>query len=506
MKKQSEFYLGHLREANERAKHELFRGTITDFSYPTRKREREEREKPSLPTVPLETRYEGIYVNGRPGRGKTQLLQHLLLPDLDMVAAGKAVLVIIDPTDDLGGDKPTLIRLLTRLKRFAPAGDLHGKLVYINPADEDYYLPVNLFNMRPTEQSARAISAVINNYVQIMDGVLGQPLTDFQAPVFKWAVQIALGFPNPSLETMLDVLAPTPEGERPIYEEVFDQLDPDVQRYIRRTYNTQRRISSREDILSRLESLNADPQFRQMFNGKRTSVDFRKLINEPNVIVINLPSDLGDMRRLYTRYYMAQLYHAGEHRPENPLPCFIYIDECDLIVDDSVGEMIRRLRKKNVGLTLANQQTDRLSEDAREAVTGVAVKFANSYEESAKDIGRDMGLKDGSGRVNTSLLTNRPAFNFAVHTIGMQELESYIFEPFEMNKQPAMTEEEWRQVRQQIRSRFYEPVPHYAGAEEDQITEPEPEISAAAPSASPRQKRPYPPRRRPKAGEWTPPG
>lgn len=459
-----------------------------DWKEIQKKREHNEKKKAALPVIPLETRYMGVYCNGRPGSGKTQLIQDLLIFDLDMVAANQAVLIVVDPTGDEPGQKPTLINLLTRLNRFAPGGDLDGKLVYINPADEDYYLPVNLFNMRPSDESARAISAVISNYVQIMDGVLGQPLTNFQEPVFKWAVQIALAFPNPSLRTMIEVLTPTPEGERPVYEDIFDKLDPDVQRYVRTTYNTQRRIGSREDILARLESLNADPVFRQMFNGKRTSVDFRALINKPSVIVINLPPDLGPMRRLYTRYFMAQLYHAGEHRPGNSPPCFIYIDECDMIVDDTVGEMLRRLRKKNVGLTLANQETSRLSEDAREAILGVAVKFANSYEDSARDIGKTMGLKDGAGRVNTNFLTNRVSFNFAYHMVGMDEPINYKFEPFRMNKLPTMTEKEWRTVLYQIRKDFYEPVPKPAPEPQREHTYPPQVQSSTSTNARPRRK------------------
>ncbi|HEX3861271.1 MAG TPA: DUF4145 domain-containing protein [Stellaceae bacterium] len=423
-----------------------------------KQRERDRERGPTGPRISLDARYEGIYVCGRPGSGKTQLLQERLLPDLDIVAAGKAAVVAIDPTGDVGGDRPSLIHVLTRLKRFAHGGDLYNRLIYIDPLDEDYYLPVNLFNLRPTDDNARAISAVITNYVQIMDGLLGQPLTGFQDPIFRWAVQVALAFPHPNLQTLVDVLAPTPAGQQPIYEEVFDRLEPAVQNYLRRLYETQGRIASREQILSRLESLNADPLFRQMFNGRRTSINFHRLINEPNVIVLNLSRDLGSMRRLYTRYFMAQLYNAGERRPANPLPCFVYIDECDEIVDHTVGDMLRKLRRNKVALTLANQETARIPEDAREAVTGVAVKFINARIDSARELGANMGLSDGAGRVDTSLLVNRPAFSFAFHATGMREPISYSFQPFKMNKLPTMTEDEWKDTLRDIRERYYEPI------------------------------------------------
>ena len=70
-----------------------------------------------------------MWVVGLPGSGKTQLFQYLIARDLDMVARGEASLVVLDPTGDEAEPTPTLIRNLTRLKRFAPGGDLHGKLI-----------------------------------------------------------------------------------------------------------------------------------------------------------------------------------------------------------------------------------------------------------------------------------------------------------------------------------------------------------------------------------------
>src|SRR5690348_5309113 len=99
----------------------------------------------------------------------------------------------------------------------------------------------------------------ISSYVQIMDGLMGQPLTTYQNPIFKWAVQHAIGFPNASLETLIKILTPTPEGQPTGYDEVFHLLEPAVQRYLSRSYETYGRITSREQIVSRLESLNADP-------------------------------------------------------------------------------------------------------------------------------------------------------------------------------------------------------------------------------------------------------
>ena len=78
-----------------------------------------------------------MWAVGLPGTGKTQLFQHFLMRDLDLAAKGEASVVILDPT---GTEPGTLIRTVTRLKRFAPGGDLYGNLVYIDPTDRQYTL------------------------------------------------------------------------------------------------------------------------------------------------------------------------------------------------------------------------------------------------------------------------------------------------------------------------------------------------------------------------------
>src|SRR4051794_21196829 len=149
-----ERYFGSLKTEREAWKRDTLFGRYTPEQLDYRryqKRHRKESEKEeeeyATPEIPLPPRFEGMWVVGLPGSGKTQLFQYLIARDLDMVARGGASLVVLDPTGDEPEPTPTLIRNLTRLKRFAPGGDLHGKLIYIDPTDEDYILPINLLSL-----------------------------------------------------------------------------------------------------------------------------------------------------------------------------------------------------------------------------------------------------------------------------------------------------------------------------------------------------------------------
>lgn len=445
--------------------------------------------------ISIESRFEGIYICARPGAGKTQLIQDFLLTDLDMVARGEASVVVLDPTGDVGGNRPSLIHVLTRLKRFARGGDLYGKLIYIDPLDPNYTLPINLLSVRPASSHAQAISSAITSYLSIMGSLMGTPLTDYQKLVFQYAVQVALAFPNPTLETLQNVIAP---NSKQFYAPVFDRLHPRVQNYLLRSYDTRGPMASREQILARLEGLVGDPLFYQIFSGQRTALDFTRLINEPSVIVLNASRELGEIKELYGRYFLSMLKQAGERRPENAIPCFIYVDECDEFVDFSVADIRLKLRRNRMGLTLANQETGRIRPDARETVLGFATKFVNATDDSARELGANMGLRDAAGRVDTSALINRESFDFAFHTAGMNEPQTYTLKPFAMNKLPKMSEFEWNQIRQEIRNKYYERI-------QDIPVPPTPAFTSAATST---QDEPPPPQRRPRGSgpSWQPGG
>src|SRR4051812_39658224 len=110
-------YEAELRQLRQTFTRDVLKGDVVRQP----RRRKRDMEEPEPPKIPLSPRFEGMWVVGLPGTGKTQLFQHLIGLDLDLVAESKASIIVLDPT----GDEPgTLIHNLTRLKRFAPGGDL----------------------------------------------------------------------------------------------------------------------------------------------------------------------------------------------------------------------------------------------------------------------------------------------------------------------------------------------------------------------------------------------
>lgn len=72
-------------------------------------------------------RFEHTWIKGEQGWGKTSLLSALIAQDLLRVRDGECSLLIIDSQDEHLG------KYLPHMADFAPGGELHGKLVYLEP-------------------------------------------------------------------------------------------------------------------------------------------------------------------------------------------------------------------------------------------------------------------------------------------------------------------------------------------------------------------------------------
>jgi hypothetical protein len=414
-------------------------------------------EVPEPPELPLSVRFQGQWVIGTQGTGKTQLFQFMLSRDLDMVAAGKASIVVLDPTGDKEG---RLIHNLITLKRFAPGGDLHGKLVYIDPKDRGYTLPINLLSLRANFDDEESVGSAISSYLSIMGGLMGQPLTSFQEPVFRYAVQAALAFPNPTLSTLRDILSPSSKA----YQQVLPKLHPDVRAYFQQVYDTEGPRRSRSEILNRLFALSSDAKFRRLFNAVETKIDFFEEINRPKVIVINASRDyLQSLTELYGRYFLALITGAGEHRASmptgSPIPCFIYIDECDEFVanDPNAAKILLKLRGMRMALILGNQLVSRITDTSvQESFLGTAIKFVNANSASARTLAEEMNCVTEAGRIDPSFLIARPSLNFAFHIRGQMPKPIAVQIPYGvLESQPHMSSNELEQIRSEIRERYY---------------------------------------------------
>jgi hypothetical protein len=171
--------------------------------------------------------------------------------------------------------------------------------------------------------------------------------------------------------------------------------------------------------LVRLETLLDDPQIRRFLGQPRSNVNFRTLMDEGKVVVINLSKgQLGqESAYLLGGFLTVAIQLAAESRQqifpaETRRPWHLCIDEAQNYVNTTAfQELLTEARGYGLSLTLANQHLAQLDEGFRHAILSnarVRVAFRVSTEDAAilaKEFWRYDGQRHKETRWDTVRLT-----------------------------------------------------------------------------------------------------
>ena len=340
-------------------------------------------------TIPDEARFEHTHIIGGIGHGKTQLLQTLMLADFD--AENWPAVVAIDSQGDM-------IRTLSRLARFDP--ELDDRLVILDPADYEWPLRFNIFDMS-SERLARmrpgareqVRAGIIELYDYIFAGLLDAETTQKQSVVFRYLAGLMLNIPNATIQTMRQLL------EDPLpFQPHIDRLTGTARNFFENEFKDKSFFQTRKQILRRLYGILSNPVFERMFSYPRNGFDMRSALDQGKIVLINTAKDVlkSEASAMFGRYCIALIMQAVLERAaeeqEDRAPAFVYIDEAAEYFDQNIDTLLIQARKYKVGITFAHQHLHQLKAEFRASVmTTAAVRFAGGVsDEDARALKSDM--------------------------------------------------------------------------------------------------------------------
>ncbi len=304
--------------------------------------------------VSMQDRYSGMYILGVQGVGKSGLLEDLILQD---ILTGNAV-IVIDPHDDLIKD------CIAQLPSFLP-GDMLEKIYLLDMEDEAYPFGLNVF-ANVNQSSSIALAQSIDRIMHVFEVVWPEVKSQQYLPRYLRAAIIAL-IANPG-STLVDMYAfltndsvrhrmlqaVTDQSVRQFWQMQYDDLSP-AQRF--------QRV---ESLLGRLESLLMGRSLVRNIVGQReTTINFRKAIENKEVIFIRLPlKTVAQDARLIGTLLIAQIHAAifsFADIPEQQRPGFsLFVDEFQHFATADFSEMFTEGRKFGVRVTVAHQYRGQL--------------------------------------------------------------------------------------------------------------------------------------------------
>jgi hypothetical protein len=307
--------------------------------------------------VSLLERFSGMYVVGTQGGGKSGLMENLCMQDI----LNDLSVIFIDPHGD------SINHLIARLPDVLPRERLE-QIFLLDMEDEEFPFSINPFALSVpfASMSAVAQARAIDLLMHVFEVLWPEVMSQHYLPRYLRAAIIAL-FYNPG-STLLDMYTflVNDSFRHRMLQNVPDQS---VRQFWQMQYDDLSmagRIQRVEPLVGRLESLMMGRSLiRNIIGQPETSINFRKAIENRDVVLIRLPlKTLPQDARLIGTLLIA-LIHAAIFSfadiPEEQRPGFsLFIDEFQHFVTSDIGEMFTEGRKFGVRLAVAHQYRSQL--------------------------------------------------------------------------------------------------------------------------------------------------
>lgn len=301
-----------------------------------------------------------MYIIGKTGTGKSQLLEELVMQDIN---AGKGV-AVIDPHGDL------IDGILGRVPT-ARAEDV----IYFDPSDNERPMGLNMLKAYTEEQKHYVVTSIVGLMYKLYDpmktGIIG--------PRFEHAIR------NAMLTVMSEPGSTFVEVVRVLTDSSFVQeLLPKVQDPIIRRYWTDQ-IAQTADfhksevldyIVSKFGRFVTNKLMRNIIGQSESAFDFRNVMDDGKILLVNLSKGkIGEENSNFLGLILVpKILIAAMSRQEVPeekrRDFYLYVDEFQNFATPDFAQILSEARKYRLNLIVANQFIGQMDEEVKNAVFG----------------------------------------------------------------------------------------------------------------------------------------
>jgi hypothetical protein len=301
-----------------------------------------------------------MYIIGRTGVGKTELLKSMMIQD---IYAGRG-LCFIDPHGDAAEEM---------LERIPP--NRAQDVIYFDPSDADRPFGLNMLEASSEEQKHFVVASIIGLMYKLYDphktGIIG--------PRFEHNVRNAmLTCMSKPGNTFLEVVRVLTDPE------FVKELLPYVQDPVVRRYWTDQIAQTAEFHKSEILDYNVSKfgrfvtnmMMRNIIGQSVSSFNLRQVMDSGKILIVNLSKGrIGDEYSNFLGLVLVpKILAAAMSRTDIPQEqrrdFFLYVDEFQNFATDTFAEILAEARKYKLNLTVANQFIGQIGEELKNAVFG----------------------------------------------------------------------------------------------------------------------------------------
>ena len=305
-----------------------------------------------------------LYMVGKTGSGKTVHIENMAKQD---IRNGNGC-AVVDPHGDLA--EKTL--------SFIPK-ERADDVIYFNPADMDRPMGINMLEADTPEQRDLAVQGMVSIFYELFPPDMIGPM--FEHHMRNCMLTLMADLDNPG--TIIDI--PRMFSDESYVEEFKDDLDDPVVRNYWEEEMEQTSDYHKSEMLgyviSKVGRFAENKMMRNILGQQESSFDFREAMDEEKIIIINLAKGkTGEVNaKLLGLIIVAKLQMVALARADMPeeerKDFYLYIDEFQNFVTESISTILSEARKYRLSLIMAHQYMGQLEDEqgdtsVRDAVLG----------------------------------------------------------------------------------------------------------------------------------------
>lgn len=303
-----------------------------------------------------------LYIIGKTGSGKSVHISNMAKQD---IRKGNGM-AVIDPHGDLAED----------VLEFVPK-ERAEDVVYFNPADMDRPLGINMLEAETEEEKDLAVQEMIGIFQELFPPEMIGPM--FEHNMRNVMLTLMANPDNPG--TIIDI--PRMFTDDDFVDQYKEDLDDPVV-----TNFWEQEMEQTDDfhksemlgyLISKIGRFAENKMMRNILGQQESSFSFREAMDEEKILIINLSKgQTGEVNAkllgllMVAKLQMAALARADMDESERN-DFFLYIDEFQNFVTESISTILSEARKYRLSLIMAHQYMGQLEDEKGDTSTRDAV-------------------------------------------------------------------------------------------------------------------------------------
>jgi CxxC-x17-CxxC domain-containing protein len=308
--------------------------------------------------IKTDDRRRHMYVIGKTGMGKTNLLENLVIQDIQH---GHGV-AFIDPHGDTA----------EKIIKAIPAHRIND-VIYFNPADQEFPLAFNVMESVSLEHRHLVASGLVGVFKKIWADSWG-PRLEY---ILRNAILALLEYPGSTLLGVTRILVDK-EYRKRVVDKVTDPVVKSfwVDEFTKWNDRVLQEVIA--PIQNKVGQFLSSSLIRNIVGQTKSSFDVREAMDSQKILILNLAKGrigednsalLGAM--MITKIQLAAMGRV-DIEEETRKDFYLYVDEFQNFATESFANILSEARKYRLNLILANQYVSQVDEKVRDAIFGNA--------------------------------------------------------------------------------------------------------------------------------------